>query len=340
MEINILDTAFDEVINSAYITAKTDYAFALKNLVPLIDRLDLQRKTLPQQFYSKLEKDILNGCVMPPLTIAFVLESRPSMSKGEFGEFINENIKDAFVLDGIQRLNTLDRVKLKEEKKLNLSRPIYLNIIISDSMDKLLYRMITLNNGQKPMSARHQVEILADNIYDFNSLNIEISSERTNKKKIKGIFKKSAIIKAYLAFISNSINIDNQKIISSKLDELITDQIIESDLSERDIQFSDVIDMINRLIESPELSKWFTMENNLIGFCSGITKQFQLIDSLPKETVLENINKLEDAFKYINVSKIKLGLARRKVVQYLIINFDEVLNMTLNQLTDKISQEI
>lgn len=63
-----------------------------------------------------------------------------------------------------KELNTLSRI---DADKLDMSRILYCNILISDSMDRLLYRMITLNNGQKPMSARHQIEILAGNIFDF-----------------------------------------------------------------------------------------------------------------------------------------------------------------------------
>lgn len=50
-------------------------------------------------------------------------------------------------------------------------------------MDRLLYRMITLNNGQKPMSARHQIEILASNMFDFDKLPILAVSEKNKSNK-------------------------------------------------------------------------------------------------------------------------------------------------------------
>lgn len=81
---------------------------------------------------------------------------------------IEEKINEIFILDGIQRLNTLVRVRESSEEKFPYDRSIYANLLICESFDLLLYRMITLNNGQKPMTARHQIEIVASNMYDFD----------------------------------------------------------------------------------------------------------------------------------------------------------------------------
>lgn len=339
MSINVFDIQHDKVISSNYIVAKTSYDFALENLVPLIDRLDQQRNTLPPQFYLKLEKDLKNGCIMPPLTIALIDTNYSESDTLEQTEsFINENINSAFILDGIQRLNTLRRIG---KDSLDLSRPLYLNILICNSMDKLLYRMITLNNGQKPMSARHQVEILAGNIYNFDDISLNVQTEKEKgKKKIKGAFKKGDIIKAYLAFISNSINIDNQKIIEEKLDELITDKIIESDVTERSIEFSDVIDLIEKFTTDSELAEWFLVANNLIGFSAGISASFESLKHESLENFKGYLGKVEDSLSNLEVSKIKLGLARRISVQYIIQNYSHVKDLSSSQITDMISMKI
>jgi len=338
MTIQAFDLQHDVVINSHFLVCKTSYENAIDNLVPLIDRLDQQRNTLPSHYYKKLEKDIKTGCIMPALTLALVLEETLPANIKTLEEYVNTNIENAFVLDGIQRLNTLRRIG---KANLERDRPIYVNFLVCNSMDKLLYRMITLNNGQKPMSARHQVEILASNIYKFEDLDINLVSEKEQKKKvIKGGFKKSDVIRAYLAFISDSINIDNQKIIESKLDELITDQIIESDLTERSIEFSDVIEIINKYTENKKLLEWFGVANNLIGFGAGIKKTFEVIQMEEHDNFLNTIVNFEEAFSYIDVSKIKLGMARRRAVQHLIENYSRLKEYSVNKITNEISQEI
>ncbi|WP_241151507.1 hypothetical protein, partial [Pseudomonas viridiflava] len=93
-------------------------------------------------------------CVMPPITVAFVTDKEFG-ANNEIEDYVNENIDASFVLDGIQRLNTLYRAA--EEVEFGDDYVIYINFILCDSVEKLLYRMITLNNGQRPMTPRHQV---------------------------------------------------------------------------------------------------------------------------------------------------------------------------------------
>lgn len=338
MTLKVLDLAQDDVIRSLSINVKTDYHYATTSIIPLIDRLDIQRSTLKPHFYTKLGNDILRGCIMPPLTLAVVDNDHNITTTADAERYILENINEAFVLDGIQRLNTLRKLDLSSEQ---LSRPLYINILICDSKDKLLYRMITLNNGQRPMSARHQVEILLGNIYDFDNLSITVKTEKEQqKKRIRGAFKKDVIIKAYLAFIGHSINIDNNKIIESKLDELIVDNIIESDLTERLFEFSDVIDIVGKHCEATTIRKWFETQNNLIGFSAGISVSYEQMKNISSEEFEEAIDLFERAFEYLDVSKIKLGMARRKAVQHYIENFNDLRILSENKLINEISQKI
>jgi hypothetical protein len=141
--------------------------------------------------------------------------------------------------------------------------------------------MITLNNGQKPMSARHQIEILTTNLFEFESESTPIVTERDSKRqKIKVSFNKADFIKGYLAFLANSTNIENQKIIEEKLDALIADKILESNITEDNLEFSLVVEEIKRLSENDKNLKWFRNGNNLIGFCVGIKKSFEIIQNI------------------------------------------------------------
>lgn len=329
MQFKVLDESYDKVIKSQYITVKTDCEYALEHLVPLIDKLDKQRAILKKDFYAKLEEDLKKGCIVPPLTVAINEEKVEAKENA-----LKNKIKDAFILDGIQRLNTLKRIGYQN---IDLSTPIFLNILVCESMDRLLYRMITLNNGQKPMSTRHQVEILTENIFDFNDLNITLQSEKESKKKrvIKS-FKKSVIVRSYLSFISQSINIDNQKIIEEKLDALITEKIIESDIPNRKKEFIDIIDLINDLCSDLYFLKWFKVENNIVAFCAGINNSVDYISSKSKDAFKSKIIEFENIFQSIDISKVNLGKVRRKLVFYLIKNFEKCDTLSELELTDKI----
>ena len=78
-------------------------------------------------------------------------------------------------------------------------------------MDRLLYRMITLNNGQKPMTARHQIEILASNIFDFDSLPILSVTEKESKNK-KILLHDFLRLKLYVVFLLAKVTEKNSRL--------------------------------------------------------------------------------------------------------------------------------
>ncbi|QNN40463.1 hypothetical protein [Pedobacter roseus] len=343
IEINSIDD--DQVIDSKFVTAKTNYGYALEVLYPLIDRLDIQRNLQNPSFYNRLRLDLLKGCVMPPITLALVVEKGKLPSNIKDAEaYITSNISNAFVLDGIQRLNTLHRASEQSDdvEKIDNSRPLFLNILICLKPDNLLYRMITLNNGQKPMSANHQIEILLGNIYKFKDLDIIISTEKEKGKKGKyeHSFNKSDIIKSYLAFLAKSTAIDNKKIIESKMDELLANKIIASKITEDKIQFNDVITLINRLSSSEYLMKWFSNTNNIIGFSVGIRKSFDYVNSDEIANVENAFKVFEMAFKALNLSTIKLSKERRNLSSFFIEQYNVLNGLGEIDLLDKLNENV
>lgn len=345
---DIYDHTYDAVINSHYITASISYNDAVDNLVPAIDRFDEQREKQNQKFYFRLANDIQLGCVMPPITIALIddqISLDRDVEKSVIDHKIQNSVEDYFVLDGIQRLNTLARVKKEcpEEFFCVRDNKLYLNILICSSYDLLLYRMITLNNGQRPMTARHQIEIIAGNIFDFEDLAIDIQAEkrRPNTRRKRGAFKKADVIKGYLAFLSSSVNIDNSKIIESKMDEILARKVVESDIVNSDVGFDDVVSLVADFAdESEDLKFWFQQQNNFIGFCSGAREGYKDISLLRATEFNDAVKVFEDAFVGMDVSRIKVGMARRKSVEYFISNFSHTKELDELDLTYELSAVI
>lgn len=344
MAIKIFDTSIDKVIQSMFLSGKTNYRFAIDTLVQLISRLDIQRNIQDNKFYRRLEKDILKGCIMPPITLALVVENFNPLewenkSITEIEVFINQKIDSAFVLDGIQRLNTLKKTSGQFENGL-WERNLYLNIVVCGSYDNLLYRMITLNNGQKPMTARHQIEILTNNIYDFEDSNIEVNPEKGRKRRVKGAFDKADMMKAYLAFLSNSIDIDNQKIIEEKLDELIAMRIIDYNVTENNFEFSNVITLIESWIGNEDLIRWIKTPNNLIGFSVGIKKSYNAVKEIPIQELIYAIRNYNEAFSSFKISKFNIGKSQRKLSCYFIENLITLKDYTSLELMGELGQLI
>lgn len=340
MTIEFFSLDQDEVINGYVSAATSSYSFALEHLLPLIGRLDIQRNTLKTKFYTRLEQDIVTGCVMPPITVALVHSfNSKDLTLADVGSFVLDHLDEAFILDGIQRLNTLRRASVYE--KFNPDRVLHINFVIANSKDKLLYRMITLNNGQKAMSARHQIEILADTFFEFSDMPLKLVAEKGNGRvRAPETFKKADFVKGYVAYLSGSVNIDNQKIIEEKMDELIASRIIDSDIPSKKNEFSDIVEAVNRFSESAFLRDWIRVQNNFIGFCVGAADVVNIFKEGGLEEIERSIRSFEQVFDSVNVSKVNIGKVRRELVQQYIKNFQALEGLDEFELLDWLSNWI
>ncbi len=330
----------DMVIDGYVLSALVDYEFALQHLFPLIGQLDIQRNSQNKSFYSRLEDDLVRGCVMPTISIAMINDIvHRQASQSEVQQLIETKVDECFILDGIQRLSALHRAS--EREGFDPHRPCHVSFIIAGSRDRLLYRMITLNNGQKPMSARHQIEILADSFFDFDHLSIKLITEKgRNRVRAPEDFKKSDFVKGYVAYLSASVNIDNQKIIEEKMDELIASRIIDSGITTTRIEFTDVVMLVEKFSQSQFLRDWIRNQNNFIGFCVGARTSADHLAAVTIDEVESGIRNFENAFSAINLSKIKVGKVRRELVCYFIQNFAALSMLPEFTLLDKIADQV
>lgn len=311
MSLEVFTIDHDDVIDSLVLTGRTTYGFAVDTIFPLINRFSSQRKLQSQTFYDRLRKDLLSGCIMPPITLAFVDTNELNFADAEAAqEYANLHIGNGYVLDGMQRLNTLHGIK--NDENFDRDRTLFLNLIISPKKDMLLYRMITLNNGQRPMTPRHQIEVLTEELFDFTELDINVQSEKERGERIKrGSFNLADISKGYLAFFSGSVHVENNKIISEKMDEIIVGKIMDSAVIEGELEFEQVLRLIDVFSENPAAKSWLLVQNNLIGFCVGIRDSYDDLLALSASDFGEQVKKFDDAFKGINAAKVNLGRYRR-----------------------------
>lgn len=336
--MKIYEVDSDKVINAVVVSASITYEEAIEKLIPLINKTEFQRKLQDKKFYEKLERDIIDGCIMPSVTIAFVNKSITEESTKEdlIKQFEKEYL-NSFVLDGIQRLNTLSRVATSPS--IDLEKKLYLNIVYSDSVDKLLYRMITLNNGQKPMTPRHQVEVMMANVYDFDALGIDVQTEKERAVKIKmNSFNKSDLIQAYLAYMANSPIVDNKKIIQEKMDDLIVSKIVSAEKVVNNSSFEEVIKALSIFQKSSISLKWLKQANNLVGFAVGMKTSYAVINNISAQEFEDSIKQFDKAFSDFNPSKIKMGKLRRELSYEYFKNYSKLKDFDSLELLEYFSE--
>jgi hypothetical protein len=333
--IKVFDSVQDLVIDSFVAAGKTDYKLALTKLFPLINRFEAQRKIQDRKFYKRLQRDLIDGCVMPPITIAFIDKSKTDLSKlKDFEEYVNKNIEKGYILDGIQRLNTLNAAS--KDERFDIEGKLYVNVIVAHSQDKLLYRMITLNNGQKPMTPRHQIEILTNEMFDFSGMhNMSVQTEKERSEKVqRGAFNVGDISKAYLGFLTGNVNNENNKIIDEKMDEILVSRVLDSRETNSEISFEEIVQQVDRFCSDATNKKWFKINNNLIGFSVGIKKSYPDLITISPDEFSESIDLFEKGFDSINASKVNLGKFRRQLSKEFIENYSTLSQMDEDELVE------
>ncbi|MGV3683013.1 MAG: hypothetical protein ACO1PM_25325 [Acidovorax sp.] len=134
---------------------------------------DLQRRRVrsSRTVYSLLKADMKYGCVIPPVVLAYTRQAGTLESNLQ-AAFASDS--DNFVLlDGLQRSMTLMDIEaeLSADSDVNahsefLNRNMRCEIYEGINKLGILYRMLTLNTGQTPMSVRHQIEIMYQDYLD------------------------------------------------------------------------------------------------------------------------------------------------------------------------------
>lgn len=323
----------DQVIKSSVSPGKTTYAYALEHLAPLIDKFEEQRKVQRKKFYERLRTDIVAGCIMPPLTLAFVdKEMASNLDLKAVTAWLLHNIDSGYILDGMQRLNTLKDAATVEG--FDPKNPLFLNVIIAERYDLLLYRMITLNNGQKPMTARHQIEMLTKGMLDTENLKIAIVSEKdTEVVKPQGAFRRADISAAYTAFLTSSVHNENARIIESKLDEILVGKVMDSDLVNSKVSFHNILSIVDKFSLDNRGRDWLRLGNNLIGFSVGAKESYADLLKIDEKTFSEATETFETSFSALDVSKINVGKFRRELSRKFIANIGHYADIDSESLT-------
>lgn len=145
----------------------------LDSVRTVVGNNEFQRKKVAgsKSVYSLLRQDILLGCVIPPLVLAL---SNPAITADEDTDFlrlIRSHTDNLIILDGLQRTYTLLDLEAEAGRKEDgaraafRARPMRVEVYVGLNKLGILYRMLTLNTGQTPMSMRQQIEMLYSDFY-------------------------------------------------------------------------------------------------------------------------------------------------------------------------------
>jgi hypothetical protein len=197
----------------------------------ILTRNEYQRRKVSShgKTYDLLRRDLAHGCIIPPIILAVtdaygsdlakviesaVADNDTSRYQHQIEQFVRRAVEERqlLILDGLQRTSTLVDIVasptlLDSDPSLFFNHPLRLEIYVGLSKPGILYRMLTLNTGQTPMSFRHQLEILYHDYLDRTDLpnGIEVLREAEDRRaRGVGKYKYQDVVDMFYAFSTGS----------------------------------------------------------------------------------------------------------------------------------------
>jgi len=313
------------------------------------DKFEIQRKRVDPKKYSRLKNDFKNGALLPGITLAIEFSQVEKYFKlielSEYGEIKELLLKesDIYILDGLQRTYIIDDL-VKENTDFKEGQKLLLEIWFEQNIDHLIYRLIVLNSGQKPMSMRHQVELLfmtlKNNLTsDIDGLELYLEKDNQIRSKAKK-FAFDKIVNSYYSFLTKSPEIDRDNLVVKKLNEDDILSSTETELNENYTSFKKYLQIYSELDseiyriyqnhdELSSFKNWLSDENTMKAFFASVsrfkidekrearmdTALKKLLTTLRESNLNDDVlglNVFNDIKKGIDPKKSNVGVALRK----------------------------
>lgn len=299
MKFEVVSIDYDNRINNFMVSARADYEWYLSKTHGSEENLAIQRDIIKgSKPYKNLRNDLKLGCVLPTIVLA-VRDVEASVTeeydrgegfmtaKPEHLEYLQQTIdgvtpNQVDIVDGLQRTNAL-RQTLAElvghDREVFLGRSLRLEVWVNIPFFPLAYRMLLLNAGQRPMSMKHQIDILsgglASDLKDIEG--IEVIKLKDHKRRVKpGQFHLSSLAQAFQAWMQRSPNVDKTNLV---VETMVVDDALESlgiDLNEGEGSqrdgFRQFVDWLVRLdyAVGEDRNRFFGNDTVLLGFAAAI----------------------------------------------------------------------
>lgn len=317
------------------------------------DRFEIQRTRQKYKAYNRMQGDILKGALLPTITLAInpqVVNSYIKLWENKSYNGLIQKLYDSqniYILDGLQRTYIIkDLIEAKE--RLKKGQKLLLEIWLEKEIKHLIYRLIVLNAGQKPMSMRHQVELLFMTMQgkleeEINDLELFKEKEETRRNRAKKL-PFDRIVTAYYCFLTKSPEEKRENIVVKQMDEFEVFNSDEDQLSKIFNEFTNYLkdyvlldEQVFRVYENsiePEIKSpknWLAEDNVINSFFSALA-QFKddkifvkrtdkaiksLLISLKKAKTGADplaLKTLSEIRKGINPKKVNVGFETRRIL--------------------------
>ncbi len=230
---------FDGRLNSWCITSQCTYAWFLNAVSGTEENLEIQRAVIKgRKAYATLREDLKRGCVLPPIVLAEAggnvsgqVDGVPK-SIGQLSDELRTISGDSvYIIDGLQRTNAIRQTVAElegDDRELFLSRKLRIEIWLGATFGAIAYRMLLLNAGQRPMSMKHQIEVLSSRLRHAltDVPGIEIFTVGDVRRRTRpGQYQLAKLSQGFQAWLQGQPNVDVRNIV---MEELLAEGAVET----------------------------------------------------------------------------------------------------------------
>jgi hypothetical protein len=356
MPLTLLGFSKDLRTKTTIVYGQADIQTYLDMIGSNFDDFTIQRKRENHRAYSRLKADITKGAQLPAITLALKPDTVGDYVKAikakDLKSIQSQLIKkpQLHILDGLQRSYILKDIEA-ENFKFNPEQKLLLEFWFESNIKVLIYRIIVLNAGQKPMSMRHQVELLFETIVhklkkDIPHLSILKEKEEDRRFKPRE-YQLARLVSAYHCYLLKTPEVTKESIVTQQLLEEDLFSITEDQAEETFVQFEELLrqyckidDSICRVYQStPENREkgipvglgWWGGENVMNSFFAAVAdfssdkersarakkaliKLEQLLSKSEEGADPLGLASLDRVLKAINPRKTNVGFATRKLL--------------------------
>ncbi|TAA43179.1 hypothetical protein EAT51_05765 [Pseudoxanthomonas winnipegensis] len=230
---------FDGRINAWCVTAQCSYAWFLEAVSGSEANFEIQRAVIKgRKAYATLREDLRKGCVLPPIVLAEAgggispLEGENVKSLDSLSSELKMLRGDAvYIIDGLQRTNAIRQTMAEldgSDREQFLSRQLRVECWLGASFGAIAYRMLLLNAGQRPMSMKHQIEVLSSRLgHELSNIpGVEIFTVGDARRRFRpGQFQLAKLSMAFQAWLQGQPNVDVRNVV---MEELLAEGAVET----------------------------------------------------------------------------------------------------------------
>lgn len=351
--LTILGKAIDRRTATRVVYAQSSVDDYLDLVGEDFDKFPIQRRREKHRGYERLKADVIAGALLPTITLAYDPDNVGALQtyfdKSQDTELVAALCEQgkASILDGLQRTYILSELR-KAKIVFKAGQTLLLEFWLEEKPRNLIYRIIVLNAGQKPMSMRHQLEVLFSTFKTLLERDIEgldlVTEKETFRRTRARRYGLDRAVSAYNAFLLKGTEIQKENVVAQRIvdeDMLSGDEdSLNTSLNEFKRYLKDYCELDDQvcrvydgtLPEIPTGADWFGRENVMIAFFAAIADFASKPDRIERTaqalTSLKNtltgtpagsgdplrLAVLQTVIQGIETKKINVGYATRKLL--------------------------